>query len=218
MVLPARNRFSNKFLFQDGNLEIGMSSAIGAVLLTVSLTTGVVGEADKSVLPRPILEAGLKKAHCTMPPRQAEIIGTEKLSDYLRIVEVSCWKTSTNDGSILFAVPVGQPQLAQLLTVDRWHDGKVKAGFSIAAPGYEATTRTLSSTYKADADGDCGTIQEMKWTGWHFQLLNVWRKDQCDGQPFEWDSRERWQVFPQQGAQSEPEVPSSGGGREQAAR
>ena len=195
-----------------------MSSAIGAVLLTVSLTAGVAGEADKSVLPRPILEAGLKKAQCTIPPRQAEIIGTEKLSDHLRIVEVSCWKTSTNDGSILFAVPVGQPQLAQLLTVDRWRDGKVTPGFSVAAPGYEAKTRTLSSTYKANADGDCGTIQEMKWTGWHFQLLNVWRKDKCDGQPFEWDGRERWQVFPQQGVKPDPEVPGSGGGREQASR
>jgi hypothetical protein len=218
MVLPAWNRFSNKFLFQAGSLEIGMSSAIGAVLLTVSLTTGVAGEADKSVLLRPILEAGLKKAHCTLPPRKAEIVGTEKLSNALRIVEVSCWKTSTNDGSILFAVPVGQPQLAQLLTVDRWRDGNVQPGFSIASPGYEAKTRTVSSTYKANADGDCGTIQEMKWTGWHFQLLNVWRKDKCDGQPFEWDSRDRWQVFPQQGLKPDPPVPGSGGGREQAAR
>jgi Protein of unknown function (DUF1176) len=142
----------------------------------------------------------------------------EKLSNALRIVEVSCWKTSTNDGSILFAVPVGQPQLAQLLTVDRWRDGKVQPGFSIASPGYEAKTRTVSSTYKANADGDCGTIQEMKWTGWHFQLLNVWRKDKCDGQPFEWDSRDRWQVFPQQGLKPDPPVPGSGGGREQAAR
>jgi hypothetical protein len=218
MVLPAWNRFSNKFLFQAGSLEIGMSSAIGAVLLTVSLTTGVAGEADKSVLLRPILEAGLKKAHCTLPPRKAEIVGTEKLSNALRIVEVSCWKTSTNDGSILFAVPVGQPQLAQLLTVDRWRDGNVQPGFSIASPGYEAKTRTVSSTYKANADGDCGTIQEMKWTGWHFQLLNVWRKDKCDGQPFEWDSRDRWQVFPQQGLKPDPPVPGSGGGHEQAAR
>jgi hypothetical protein len=193
-----------------------MSSAIGAMLLTVSLTTGV-GGADKSVLPRPVLEAGLKKAHCTLPPRQAEIIGTEKLSSTLRIVEVSCWKTSTNDGSILFAVPVGQPQLAQLVAVDRWRDGKVQPGFSVASPGYEANTRTLSSTYKANADGDCGTIQEMKWSGWHFELLNVWRKDKCDGQAFEWDGRERWQVFPQQGVRPGPAVPGSGG-REQAAR
>jgi hypothetical protein len=204
MVLPARNRFSNKFLFQDGSLEIGMSSAIGAVLLTISLTTGV-GGADRSVLPRPVLEAGLKKAHCTVPPRQAEIVGTEKLSSTLRIVEVSCWKTSTNDGSILFAVPVGHPQLAQLVTVDRWRDGKVQPGFSVASPGYEPKTRTLSSTYKANADGDCGTIQEMKWTGWHFRLLKVWSKGRCDGEPFEWDSREKWQVFPQRGLERDPE-------------
>jgi Protein of unknown function (DUF1176) len=217
MVLPAWNRFSNKFLFQDGSLEIGMSSAIGAMLLTVSLTAGV-GDADKSVLPRPILEAGLKKAHCTLPPRKAEIIGTERLSNHLRIVEVSCWKTSTNDGSILFAVPVERKELAQLVTVDHWHNGKVVSGYSVASPGYEAKTRTLSSTYKADAAGDCGTIQEMEWTGWHFQLLNVWRKDKCDGQPFEWDSRDRWQVFPQQAAKPDPDEPVSHDTTVQAAR
>jgi hypothetical protein len=192
-----------------------MSSAIGAVLLSVSLTGGIA-DADKSAVPRPILEAGLKTAHCTVPPRLAEVVGTEMLSNHLRIVEVSCWKTTTNDGSILFAVPVDRPQRAQLVTVDRWHEGKVVAGYSIASPGYESKSRTLSSTYKQREAGDCGTIQEMKWTGYHFRLLNVWRKDKCDGEAFEWDSRERWQVFPQQAAKPEPAV--GAGGIQQAGR
>jgi hypothetical protein len=192
-----------------------MSSALGAVLLSVAMTTGVSGS-DKSAVPRPVLEAGLKKAHCTVPPRQAEVVGTEMLSGHLRIVEVSCWKTAANDGSILFAVPVEQPEQAHLLTVDRWQEGKVVAGYSIASPGYESKSRTLSSTYKMREAGDCGTIQEMKWTGFHFRLLNVWRKDKCDGEAFEWDGRERWQVFPQQGIKPDPSVGE--GGRQQAGR
>jgi len=187
-----------------------MSSAIGAVLLTVSLATGV-GASGKDAVPRSIIEAGLKKAQCTLPPRKAEVVGTEKLSAHLRIVEVSCWKTADNEGSILFAVPVERKELAQLVGVDRWRAGKVEHGYSVASPGYEAKTKTLSSTYKADGAGDCGTIQEMKWTGWHFELLNVWRKDKCDGEAFEWDSRDRWQVYPQQAAQPEPDEPVPSG-------
>jgi hypothetical protein len=175
-----------------------MSSTVGAVLLTVSLAAGVA-EPERAALPRSIMEAGLKKAGCTLPPGEARVIGTEMLSGRLRIVEVACWRTATNDGSILFAVPPGQPQFAELLKVEAWQDGAIQPGYSIASPGFDAKTRTLSSTQKARVAGDCGTIQEMKWTGWHFRLLNVWRKDRCDGEPFEWDSRDQWQVFPESG-------------------
>jgi hypothetical protein len=181
-----------------------MSSSFGALLLTVSLTTGAV-EPVRVTPPRPIIEAGLKKAGCTLPLREARVVGSEMLADGLRIVEVSCWRTTTNTGSILFAVPPERPESAQLLTVDHWQDGKVKPSYSIASPGFDAKTRTLSSTVKTRSDGDCGVIQEMKWTGWHFRLINVWSKDRCDGELFEWDSRERWQVFPEGGAGIEPD-------------
>ena len=174
-----------------------MSSTLGAMLLTVSLSASVA-ESDKLVLPRPIVELGLKKAHCTLPPDQATIIGMERLSPRLEIVEVTCWRAAYNSGSILFAVPESRPHDAQLLTVERWQDGRIQRAYSVSSPGYDAKTRTLSSTHKARGAGDCGTIQEMKWTGWHFRLLNVWSKDHCDGEPFEWDSRDRWQVFPKQ--------------------
>ena len=111
---------------------------------------------------------------------------------------MTCWQAAYNAGSILFAVPEGRPQDAQLLTVESWQNGRIQASYSVSSPGFDAKTRTLSSTHKARGAGDCGTIQEMKWTGWHFRLLNVWSKDNCDGEPFEWDSRDKWQVFPQQ--------------------
>jgi hypothetical protein len=181
-----------------------MSSSFGALLLTVSFATGAVQPA-RVTLPRPIIEAGLKKAGCTLPASEARVVGSENLAHGLRIVEVSCWRTATNNGSILFAVPPERPESAQLLTLDQWQDGRIRPGYSVASPGYDAKTRTLSSTVKARADGDCGVIQELKWTGWHFRLMNVWRKDRCDGEPFEWDSRDRWQVFPESGARLEPD-------------
>jgi len=182
-----------------------LSSAIGTAFLTVALTAGAAGW-EKPTLPRPILEAGLKTAKCTVPKKQARIIGTEMLSSYLRIVEVTCWETDTNAGSILFAVPLDRPQTAELLSVDSWGDGRIKHGYSVPSPGFDANTRTLSSTRQTSDAGDCGTIQEMKWTGWSFRLLHVWTKSRCDGEPFEWDSRERWQVFPQRGL-DRPEKP-----------
>jgi hypothetical protein len=176
-----------------------MSTTIGATLLAVSLTTGgTAGPIGEAALPRPVLEAGLKKAGCTVPPGQAQIVGTERLSDRLAIVEVACWRAAYNSGSILFAVPQHRPQRAQLLTVERWEGGRVRRSYSVASPGYDSKTRTMSSTLKARNAGDCGTIQEMKWTGWHFRLLNAWKKDRCDGETFEWDSRDQWQVFPTQ--------------------
>ena len=189
-----------------------MSSTFGAALLTVSLITGSANT-DKPVLPRPIVAAALKKAHCTLPLREAEVIGTERLSSRLEIVEVSCWRADENAGSILFAVPESRPQDAQLLTVEKWQDGQIRRSYSVSSPAYDAKTRTLSSTYKARDAGDCGTIQEMKWTGWHFRLLNAWSKVNCDGEPFEWDSRDKWQVFPTQAVpQQGPERDVGGSG------
>jgi len=187
-----------------------MSSTLGAMLLAVSLSASVA-ESDKLVLPRPIMEHGLKKAHCTLPADQAKIIGTERLSPRLEVAEVTCWQAAYIAGIILFAVPEGRPQDAQLLTVERWQDGRIQRSYSVSSPGFDAKTRTLSSTHKARGAGDCGTIQEMKWTGWHFRLLNVWSKDNCDGEPFEWDSRDKWQVFPKQ-VSPQQGLPPNGGG------
>ena len=136
----------------------------------------------------------------------------------VELVEVTCWRGAYNAGSILFAVPENRPERAQLLAVENWQDGRIRRAYSVASPGFDAKTRTLSATYKARAAGDCGTIQEMKWTGWHFRLLNVWRKDKCDGEPFEWDSRDKWQVFPQRGLERDREGSPAAGGHAEASR
>ncbi len=66
---------------------------------------------------------------------------------------------------------------------------RIKSAYSVASPSFDPKTRTLSSFHKRSDAGDCGTIAEWKWTGWYFQLLYVWSKTQCDGEPFEWDDR-----------------------------
>lgn len=195
-----------------------MSTTASAVLLTAALTTGFAS-AEKITLPREVIDAGLKKAQCSIPPKDAAIVGTERLGGRLAIVEVSCWRAAYNSGSILFAVPENRPQRAQLLSIETWQNGRVRSDYSVSAPGYDAATRTLSSSHKARGAGDCGTIQEMKWTGWHFRLLNVWTKDNCDGEPFEWDNRDRWQVFPRQASPRrglEPDRKGPVSGREPA--
>ena len=118
---------------------------------------------------------------------------------------MTCWRAAYNAGSILFAVPESRPQDAQLLTVEDWQNGRIRRAYSVSSPGYDAKTRTLEFHPQGRGAGDCGTIQEMKWTGWHFRLLNVWSKDNCDGEPFEWDSRDKWQVFPTQALAADPE-------------
>ena len=198
------------------------STTLSAVLLTVSLTAAPA-DTDKVVVPKPVIEAGLKKAHCTIPPRQAEIVGTERLGNRLGIVEVTCWRDANNAGSVLFAVPDDRPQAARVIMLESWHDGRIEPSFSVSAPGYDPKSRTLNSNRQARSTGDCGTIEEWKWSGWHFQLINAWRKDRCDGEPFEWDSRDRWQVFPRQVSPQRGLRPGVGGAvssenRQQASR
>ena len=176
-----------------------MPSTVGAMLLTVALTANAAGP-EKPVQPPDVVAAALAKAQCTIPAKRATVVGTERLSHRLELVELTCWRGAYNAGSILFAVPDGRPEHARLLMVERWQDGRLQPSYSVSSPGYDRATRTLSSNHKARGSGDCGTIEEWQWTGWHFQLLNVWNKDRCDGEPFEWESRDKWQVFPKRAA------------------
>ena len=135
-------------------------STAGALLLTISLTASVAGP-DKLALPDAVIEAGLKKAGCTVPPEEAQVIGIERLSSRLEIVEVTCWRSATNAGSILFAVPEHRPDHAQLLAIESWQDGRILRSYSVSSPGFDPKTRTLSFSHKARGAGACGTIQDM---------------------------------------------------------
>jgi hypothetical protein len=167
----------------------------GATLLMVSLAANAAA-ADRPELPRATIEAGLKKAACTIPPRDAKIVGTEWLGHRLQIVEVSCWRSKNDSGSILFAVPTDGAEPPQLIMTEHWNGWRVEPGYRVASPSYDRKTRTLGSVREKRTTGDCGTIREWKWTGWSFRLIQVADKSICDGEPFDWDSSRKWQVFP----------------------
>ena len=82
-----------------------MSSTIGVALLAVSLTGGVA-EADRPVLPQSIIQAGLKKAQCSIPPKAAEIVGTELLSPRLQIVASPWLRTYVDSGEFWQSSPL----------------------------------------------------------------------------------------------------------------
>jgi len=172
-----------------------MPSIAEALVLTVSLTVSAAGP-EKPDLPRAIVEEGLARAGCTVPASRARIVGTEVLGPQLQIVEMTCAAGPHGIRSVLFGVPHGLAGQARLLPLEGWDRGRIRPIYSVPSPGYDRKTRTLSATDSRRESGDCGVIQEWKWTGWHFRLLHAWSKDRCDGLPFEWDTREGWQVFP----------------------
>jgi hypothetical protein len=172
-----------------------MSLTVGAILVTAAIATHAAAPGHP-VLSRASIEHGLKKAKCPIPPKDAKVIGTEWLGKRLRIVEVSCRLDAGAGGSILFAVAVDRPARGRLIMVQDWKDGQLTSGYRVTSPGYDRETRTLNAVRKARPAGDCGTIKEWQWNGWFFRLINVWHKDACDGEVFEWDNRHGWQVFP----------------------
>ena len=157
-------------------------------------------DADKLALPRPVIEAGLKKARCTLPANQAEVIGTERLSPRLEIVEVTCWRAAYNAGSILFAVPEqpagGRPVADGREMAERPASG---AAYSVSSPGYDAKTRTLSSSLQGPRRRRLRHDPGIEMDRLAFPPAQRLEQGQCDGEPFEWDSREKWQVFPTTG-------------------
>jgi hypothetical protein len=172
-----------------------MLTTTGTVMISTALAVNAFGLAEPA-LPRATIAAGLKAAQCAIPARQAKIVGSEWLGQGLQIVEVSCQRSAQGYNSILFAVPTDFPARSSLIAVEDWRGGRIVTGHRVIAADYERDTRTLRSTENKRSAGDCGSIKEWKWTGWSFRLMHVWNKSTCDGEPFEWDTRERWQVFP----------------------
>jgi hypothetical protein len=183
-----------------------MLTTTGTAMLSATLVLNALALAQPT-LPRATIAAGLKAAHCKVPAKQAKIVGNERLGEGLQIVEVVCGRSAVGEGSILFAVPTDPQAKSGLIPLEDWRDGRIVTGHRVVSPEFDRATRTLSSTESKGGADDCGTIKEWHWTGWSFRLVHVWNKNTCDGEKFEWDTRERWQVFPA------PGQASSGDGR-----
>lgn len=168
-----------------------MLTATGTAVVTAALAFNAFAMTEPQ-LSHAAIAAGLKRAQCSIPAKQAKVVGHEWLGRGLQIVEVSC----SAAGSILFAVPTDPRARANLIKLEDWRNGQLVTGYRVASPDYDRDSRTMSATETKSGASDCGTIKEWKWTGWSFQLIHVWNKDTCDGEQFEWETRERWQVFP----------------------
>jgi hypothetical protein len=192
----AASRF-NLVASESGGIasERRMLTTTGAAVISTAIGFNLISPPTPD-LPLAALAAGLRQAQCSLSPHRAKVLGGEWLGRDLQIVEVSCGRTARGMSSILFAVPTGQPDRSQLIDLQDWRDGRIVHGHRVLAPAYDRDSRTLSSTQNIGSDGDCGTIKEWEWTGWSFRLAHVWSKTACDGEQFEWESREHWQVFP----------------------
>jgi hypothetical protein len=164
---------------------------------TVLIAAAALARADTVKIPKDVLEAGWKKAECTVDLKEA---GDEQeglaLSGRLQLVEVYCWRAAYQAGSIFFVVDPEAPAKAQLVRFPIWSTEKRRLDWSYALsnPDYDPETKKLGMGHKGRGMGDCGVVGSWKWTGKEFQLTGYWSKPNCDGKPF--DEDRRWQVYP----------------------
>ena len=171
---------------------------IRSLLAGVALTAAAGNAlADTVKIPKDVLEAGWKKAECSVDLKEAgDEQEAQSLTGKLKLVEIYCWRAAYQAGSIYFVVDPDAPDKAQLVRFPIWSISKKRLDWSYALsnPDYDPETRKLGMGHKGRGMGDCGVSGSWKWTGREFRLIGYWSKPNCDGKPFD-DSR-RWQVYP----------------------
>jgi len=164
------------------------------------LGAGADAWAAPAPLPRPVITAGMKKADCGLPLKDAlEGINVSELDGRLKLVEVPCWRAAYQEGSIMFLLDPAAAAKAKLLSFQHWNGKTIGPTLSLTMPSFEEATKTLSSFHKGRGTGDCGTIGEWVWAAPDFKLTGVWVKNDCDGEPFdeaEGKDKEKWRIYP----------------------
>jgi hypothetical protein len=157
-------------------------------------------KAEKPELSRAVMLAGLKKAKCDVSPEDGGILESDEIGRGMKLVQVSCWRAAYNFGSILFLVPSKQPSKGRLVQLPDWDIENKRPGrvYSVSSPGFDSSTGTLHSAHKLRGVGDCGIMNEWKWTGSGFQLTGIWLKAECDGEPWvdDPDDKDKFRVYP----------------------
>jgi hypothetical protein len=162
----------------------------------VILFVGGAQAQDNVKIPFDVVQAGFKKAECSIDLKDEEREVAGALGAGLVLVEVYCWRAAYQAGSIFFIVDPKAPEKARLAQFPSWTGRGKRSGldYSLGSPGYDSTKKVVSMAHKGRGVGDCGTAAEWRWTGKDFVLKAAWNKDKCDGQPFE--EGKRWQVYP----------------------
>ena len=157
-----------------------------------------IGRADTVKIPKDVIEAGWKKAECSVDLKE---IGDEQealaLTGKLKLVEIYCWRAAYQAGSIYFIVEPAAPDKAQLMRFPIWSIKKKRLdwSYSLSNPDYDPKTKKLGMAHKGRGAADCGVAGSWKWTGKEFRLIGYWNKEECDGEPFD-DDDKKWRVYP----------------------
>jgi len=151
---------------------------------------------DNIKIPLDVVQAGFKKAECSVELKDEEREVAGALGGGLLLVEIYCWRAAYQAGSIFFIVDPKAPEKARLAQFPSWtgRGKRTVPDLSLTSPSYDATKKVVSMAHKGRGAGDCGATAEWRWTGKDFVLKAAWNKDKCDGQPFE--EGKRWQVYP----------------------
>jgi hypothetical protein len=168
--------------------------AIAIVALALGLTAA---RADTVKIPKSVIEAGWKKAECTVDLKEVDDEQeAQPLGGKLKLVEVYCWRAAYQAGSIFFVVDPAAPEKAQLARFRTWETARKTLGwtYSLTSPDYDAASHKLSMAHKGRGVGDCGETGRWTWTGMEFRLTSYSSKPKCDGEPF--DDDKKWQVYP----------------------
>ncbi len=157
----------------------------------------------KEILPRAVIEQGLKQAKCDLDYDEAtksldEAGDVQDLGGGMKLLSLPCWRAAYNFGSIIFAFDPKAPEKAKLQRFNSWDTNKKKLepSFSVSGHEYDAESKTVASFHKFRGVGDCGSIGQWKWTGKEFRLAAYWAKNECDGEPFDDEDKNKWKIYP----------------------
>src|SRR5262245_46195320 len=113
------------------------------LVVVVTLLAGSVAWAAPAPVPRAVVVAGMKKADCSLPLREAlEGVDVSPLDRKLKLVEVPCWRAAYQAGSILFVLDPATPARAKLIRFQYWSNKKLGWSYALTMPSFAAETKT----------------------------------------------------------------------------
>ena len=128
-------------------------------------------------------------------------IGKTTLLQYARDVAApSGFRVESSIGSdsetqILFLVAPKTGGRPQLLRFDQWQDKAFVPADVLPMPGFEPTTRTITSYRRYGSSGVCGHAGEWTWSGTEFKMTGYWDKPDCNDDT-EFARGDKFRIFP----------------------
>ena len=101
---------------------------------------------DNIKIPLDIVQAGFKKAECSVELKDEEREVAGALGGGLLLVEIYCWRAAYQAGSIFFIVDPKAPENARLAQFPSWtgRGKRTVPDLSLTSPSYDATKKVVS--------------------------------------------------------------------------